>query len=81
MIIYLSKRLAAAAGILLVICAVTFVIFYVVPSDPALQACGKTCTPERVAEVRAQMGLPAAERCHSAHRASNWAWAMPRHSD
>lgn len=57
MIIYLSKRLAAAAGILLVICAVTFVIFYVVPSDPALQACGKTCTPERVAEVRAQMGL------------------------
>ncbi|GHH72871.1 ABC transporter permease [Streptosporangium violaceochromogenes] len=57
MIVYLAKRIAAVVGILLVICAVTFVIFYVVPSDPAIQACGKTCTPERVAEVRAQMGL------------------------
>lgn len=57
MIGYIGKRLVAVVGILLVICAVTFVIFYVVPSDPAVQACGKTCTPERIAEVRAQMGL------------------------
>lgn len=57
MIVYIGKRLVAVVGILLVICAVTFVIFYLVPSDPAVQACGKTCTPERVAEVRAQMGL------------------------
>ncbi|GII83158.1 ABC transporter permease [Sphaerisporangium siamense] len=57
MIVYLTRRLFAAAGILLVICAVTFLIFYVIPADPALQACGKTCTPERVADVRAQMGL------------------------
>ncbi|MEU5867626.1 ABC transporter permease [Nonomuraea sp. NPDC047529] len=54
---YLLRRALAVAGVLLVICAVTFVIFYVLPSDPAVQACGKTCTPERVAEVRAQMGL------------------------
>ncbi|MEU1390767.1 MULTISPECIES: ABC transporter permease [unclassified Nonomuraea] len=54
---YLARRALAVAGVLLVICAVTFVIFYVLPSDPAVQACGKTCTPERVAEVRAQMGL------------------------
>ncbi|MEV4398437.1 ABC transporter permease [Nonomuraea sp. NPDC049607] len=54
---YLVRRALAVAGVLLVICAVTFVIFYVLPSDPAVQACGKTCTPERVAEVRAQMGL------------------------
>ncbi|MFI6318566.1 ABC transporter permease [Nonomuraea sp. NPDC050556] len=57
MIVYIGRRLLAVVGILLVICAVTFVIFYVVPTDPAVQACGKTCTPERVAEVRAQMGL------------------------
>ncbi|MGW4410584.1 ABC transporter permease [Nonomuraea sp. NPDC004702] len=54
---YLARRALAVAGVLLVIRAVTFVIFYVLPSDPAVQACGKTCTPERVAEVRAQMGL------------------------
>ncbi|MEU1727517.1 ABC transporter permease [Actinomadura sp. ATCC 39365] len=54
---YLARRALAVVGVLLVICAVTFVIFYVLPSDPAVQACGKTCTPERVAEVRAQMGL------------------------
>ncbi|GGT31968.1 ABC transporter permease [Nonomuraea spiralis] len=57
MTLYLVRRALAVAGVLLVICAVTFVIFYVLPSDPAVQACGKTCTPERVAEVRAQMGL------------------------
>ncbi|NUP00792.1 MAG: ABC transporter permease [Nonomuraea sp.] len=57
MTFYLARRVLAVVGVLLVICAVTFVIFYVLPSDPAVQACGKTCTPERVAEVRAQMGL------------------------
>ncbi|MEU9834160.1 ABC transporter permease [Streptosporangium sp. NPDC048047] len=54
---YLLRRLAAVAGVLLVICAVTFAVFYVLPSDPATHACGKTCTPEQVALVRTQMGL------------------------
>ncbi|MFF5207597.1 ABC transporter permease [Streptosporangium sp. NPDC000396] len=57
MILYLARRLAAVAGVLLVICAVTFVIFYLLPTDPAITACGKSCSPERIAEIRNQMGL------------------------
>ncbi|MEV3921635.1 ABC transporter permease [Actinomadura coerulea] len=54
---YVAARLAGVAGVLLVICAVTFTIFYVFPADPALQACGKSCTPERLAMLHHQMGL------------------------
>ncbi len=57
MIRYIALRLAGVAGVLLVICAVTFVIFYVFPADPALQACGKSCTSERLAMLHHQMGL------------------------
>ncbi|MEW2069937.1 ABC transporter permease [Streptomyces sp. NPDC007346] len=57
MIAYLVRRLLGVAGVLLAICAVTFVIFYLLPADPAAAACGKTCSPERLAEVRHFMGL------------------------
>ncbi|MFD0265908.1 ABC transporter permease [Streptomyces sp. NPDC127106] len=57
MILYLARRLLALAGVLLAIAAVTFLIFYVLPSDPAAAACGKTCSPERIADVRAYLGL------------------------
>ncbi|MFH9294660.1 ABC transporter permease [Streptomyces sp. NPDC017520] len=57
MIAYLVRRLLGVAGVLLAICAVTFVIFYLLPADPASAACGKTCSPERLAEVRHFMGL------------------------
>ncbi|MGI5446028.1 ABC transporter permease [Streptomyces sp. CA-243310] len=57
MILYLARRLLALAGVLLAIAAVTFVIFQVLPSDPAAAACGKTCGPERLADVRAYLGL------------------------
>ncbi|MFD7029488.1 ABC transporter permease [Streptomyces sp. NPDC059917] len=57
MILYLLRRLLALAGVLLAIAAVTFVIFYVLPSDPAAAACGKTCSVERIAAVREYLGL------------------------
>ncbi|MBQ0984662.1 ABC transporter permease [Streptomyces sp. F63] len=57
MIIYLARRLAGVTGVLLAICAITFTIFYLLPADPAAAACGKTCSPERLAEVRHFMGL------------------------
>lgn len=57
MIRYIVRRLIAVAGILLVICGVTFVIFYVMPANPAILACGRACTPERIAEIEAQLGL------------------------
>lgn len=57
MIYYTAKRLAAALLILLVICALTFVIFYVTPADPAQGACGKACTPERLSQIRHLLGI------------------------
>ncbi|MGA5819167.1 ABC transporter permease [Kitasatospora sp. NPDC094028] len=57
MILYLGRRLLGVAGILLAICAITFTIFYLLPNDPAAAACGKTCSPERLADVKAAMGL------------------------
>ncbi len=57
MILYLGRRLLGVAGILLAVCAITFAIFYLLPNDPAAAACGKTCSPERLADVRAAMGL------------------------
>ncbi|MET8748502.1 ABC transporter permease [Streptomyces sp. NPDC004667] len=57
MILYLARRLLALAGVLLAIAAVTFLIFYVLPADPAAAACGKTCSAERLADVRQYLGL------------------------
>ncbi|MFJ3787540.1 ABC transporter permease [Kitasatospora sp. NPDC090091] len=57
MILYLGRRLLGVLGILLAICAITFTIFYLLPNDPAGAACGKTCSPERLADVKAAMGL------------------------
>jgi peptide/nickel transport system permease protein len=57
MILYLGRRLAGVLGVLFAIAAVTFVIFYVLPSDPAAAACGKSCSAERLAAIRAHMGL------------------------
>lgn len=57
MIHYITRRLAALVGVLLVICAVTFAIFFVFPADPAQQVCGKNCTPARITTIKHQMGL------------------------
>ncbi len=57
MILYVLRRLAATAVILLVICAATFAIFYLMPADPAQGACGKACSPERIAQIRTTLGL------------------------
>lgn len=54
---YLARRIAGLVLVLLVVCAVTFAIFYLLPSDPALQACGKSCTTERIEQLHRQMGL------------------------
>ncbi|GGY55596.1 ABC transporter permease [Streptomyces omiyaensis] len=57
MILYLGRRLLQVLGVLLAIAAVTFTIFYVLPSDPAAAACGKACSDERLEAIRAHMGL------------------------
>ncbi|MCZ7456406.1 ABC transporter permease [Streptomyces sp. WMMC940] len=59
MILYLTRRLLGVVGVLVAIAAVTFTIFYVLPSDPAAAACGKSCSTERLEAIRAHMGLDA----------------------
>jgi len=58
-ILYLGRRLLGVLGVLIAIAAVTFTIFYVLPSDPAAMACGKACSTERLEAIRANMGLDA----------------------
>jgi len=56
-IVYLGRRLLGVLGVLVAVAAITFVIFYVLPSDPATAACGKSCSAERLTAIRAHMGL------------------------
>ncbi|MET7621756.1 ABC transporter permease [Streptomyces sp. NPDC005408] len=57
MILYLGRRLLGVVGVLIAVAAVTFTIFYVLPSDPAAAACGKSCSAERLEAIRTHMGL------------------------
>ncbi|ARZ66220.1 ABC transporter permease [Streptomyces albireticuli] len=57
MILYLGRRLLAVLGVLVAVAAVTFTVFYVLPSDPAAAACGKSCSTDRLEAIRAHMGL------------------------
>ena len=57
MTLYLLRRIASAIGILLLISLFTYAIFFLLSPDPAVQICGKTCTPDRIDQIRAQLGL------------------------
>lgn len=57
MIRYLVRRLLGAFVLLLVISAITFGVFFALPTSPGNLACGKTCTPDRVAQINAALGL------------------------
>lgn len=57
MLRFLLRRSLGAAVILLIISAVTFFLFYAIPQNPALLACGKTCTPDQLAIVERNLGI------------------------
>jgi peptide/nickel transport system permease protein len=44
------------AGTLLIISFLTYATFALLPADPARASCGRPCTPDRLAEVRAFLG-------------------------
>jgi peptide/nickel transport system permease protein len=54
---YLIRRLLWAAVLFVVITMVTFVIFFIIPVDPAKQACGQRATETCMALARKNMGL------------------------
>lgn len=55
--LYILRRLGAGAVVLFLIAVFTFCIFFWLSPDPAVQICGKTCTPERIDQIRANLGL------------------------
>ncbi|TQS46193.1 ABC transporter permease [Cryptosporangium phraense] len=57
MIGYLGRRFAGAVLVLLGLSVLVYALFFLAPSDPARLACGKGCTPERLAQVRTAMAL------------------------
>ncbi|MGW0881187.1 ABC transporter permease [Streptomyces sp. NPDC002671] len=57
MLRFLARRLLGAAITLLIISAITFMLFYAVPRDPARIACGKVCTPDTLEVIRHNMGI------------------------
>ena len=54
---YLVKRVLAALVTMLFVAFFTHIIFFVLSPDPAVQICGQTCTPERIEQIRDQLGL------------------------
>ncbi|MGW7046983.1 ABC transporter permease [Streptomyces avermitilis] len=57
MLRFLARRLIGAVITLVIISAITFMLFYAVPRDPARLACGKLCTPETLEVIRHNMGI------------------------
>ncbi|MFC7640787.1 hypothetical protein ACFQX6_07085 [Streptosporangium lutulentum] len=54
---YLAGRIAGLALILFMVCLFTYLIFFKLSPDPAVMICGKTCTPERILQIRTLLGL------------------------
>ncbi|THV30810.1 ABC transporter permease [Glycomyces paridis] len=57
MIRFLLNRVAGMVVVLFLVCLFTFVIFFVLSPDPAVQVCGKNCTTEAIDQIRANLGL------------------------
>ncbi|HTN24688.1 MAG TPA: ABC transporter permease [Solirubrobacteraceae bacterium] len=55
---YILRRIGWTVVLLALVSAVTFVIFYALPSaDPAVLRAGRQASPELVAQIRARLGL------------------------
>jgi peptide/nickel transport system permease protein len=54
---YLVRRLLWAAVLFLVVTVVTYVIFFIVPANPAQAAAGKAATSERIKEAEHYLGI------------------------
>lgn len=53
---YLIRRIVALIALLATVMVVSFTIFFLLQSNPALKACGKLCTPERLKQVEHKLG-------------------------
>jgi peptide/nickel transport system permease protein len=56
MITYLIRRVLWAFALFIVVTLISFVLFFLIPADPAKEACGKACTAPQVARVAHYLG-------------------------
>src|SRR5581483_1335100 len=56
MIRYLVRRVIWAAALFLAVTLIGFVLFYLIPADPARFACGRSCTPQMIRKVAHYLG-------------------------
>jgi peptide/nickel transport system permease protein len=54
---YVIRRLLWALVLFVAVTIVTYVIFFLIPADPAARACGQQVTPECVARAKHYLGL------------------------
>jgi peptide/nickel transport system permease protein len=54
---FVLSRFAGMVFVLLIVTFVTFLVFYVLPSDPGRLACGRPCSPQSLALAREFMGF------------------------
>ena len=57
MIRYLIRRLLWAVVLFVAITIITYIIFFMIPTDPARKACGQLVTPACVKSARHYLGL------------------------
>lgn len=56
MVRYLIRRILWAIVLFLAVTVVTYVLFFIIPANPAKQACGQACTTEQVKHVAHFLG-------------------------
>ena len=57
MLRYLLKRIVGGVVVITIVTAVVFSVFYILPADPARLACGKSCTPDLIKQIRHTLEL------------------------
>ena len=71
---YIARRLLQAALILLGVAAITYLLLYMLPADPARMVAGRTANKEQVEIVRAQL----ASTCRSGNSLLDTSGSSPR---
>ena len=54
---YLIRRITAVVALMAAVLVVTFGIFFLIPSNPALRSCGRYCSPEKLLSIEHKLGL------------------------
>jgi len=57
MVRFIVRRLIGVAALVVIVSIITFCVFFLVPANPAVLTCGRTCTPASIASINAKLGL------------------------